>query len=64
MIVSGILKVDLILPDGTRIPKEEIDWDYLIRQKDLENDYNKQTDTEGDLCEPVRDVLDERSKLD
>lgn len=28
------------------------------------DDYNKQTDTEGDLCEPVRDVLDERSKLD
>lgn len=28
------------------------------------DDNHKQTDTEGDLCEPVRDVLDEESKLD
>lgn len=27
-------------------------------------DNQKQTDTEGDLCEPVRDILDEESKLD
>lgn len=28
------------------------------------NDNNKQTDSEGDLPEPIRDVLDEKSKLD
>lgn len=32
-IVSGILEEDLILPDGTRIPKEEIDWNYLITHR-------------------------------
>ena len=30
----------------------------------IKNDNQKQSDTEGDLCEPVRDVLDEGSKLD
>lgn len=64
MAVSGILKEDLILPDGTRIPKEEIDWSHPIPIKYPEDDNNKQIDTEGDMCEPVRDVLDERSKLD
>lgn len=29
-----------------------------------DDDNSKQTDTDGDLCEPVRDVLDEESKLD
>lgn len=64
MVVSGILKEDLILPDGTRIPKEEIDWSHPIPIKYPEDDNNKQIGTEGDLREPVRDVLDEGSKLD
>lgn len=64
MIVSGILKEDLILPDGTRVPKEEFDWSHPISIKYSEDDNQKQTDTEGNLCEHVRDILDEESKLD
>lgn len=64
MIASGILKEDLILPDGTKIPNEEIDWDYPLRQKNLKNDNPKQTNTEGDLCELVGDVLDDEAELD
>ena len=38
--------------------------DHLKNCEQEKNDNHKQTDTEGDLCEPVRDVLDESSKLD
>ena len=61
-IVSDLLEEDLILPDGTRIPKEEIDWEYPI--KHLGDDSNEQTNVERALSEPVRDVFDKESKLD
>lgn len=40
-------------------------YEYHLKNCEQEkNDNHKQTDTEGDLCEPIRDVLDEGSKLD
>lgn len=64
MAVTDILKEDLILPDGTRIPQEEIDWSTPIPIKYPTDDNSKQTDAEGDLSEPIRDVLDAESGLD
>ena len=64
MVVSDILKEDLILPDGTRIPKEEIDWSTPIPIKYPTDDNSKQTNAEGDLSESLRDILDKESKLD
>ena len=46
---------------------QDFEWDELPQSqtsRNIKNDNHKQTDTEGDLCEPVRDVLDEESKLD
>ena len=41
------------------------EYEYRLKNREQEkNDNQKQSDTEGDLCEPVRDVLDEGSKLD
>lgn len=41
------------------------DYYPQFKKQDIkENDNQKQIDTEGDMCEPLRDVLDERSKLD
>lgn len=63
-IVSDILEEDLILPDGTRIPKEEIDWTRPIPIKYPTDDSNEQTNAERDLSESLRDILDKESKLD
>ena len=47
------------------MPDEEMnDLVKFDASKQSKNDNNKQTDSEGNLCEPVRDVLDEEPKLD
>lgn len=64
-LVSNIFPEDLILPDGTRIPKEEIDWSLAYTNYKYTTDgNNEQINSEGNLSEPVRDVLDERCELD
>lgn len=41
------------------------DYYPQFKKQDIKDDDSSEpVDTEGDLCEPVRDVLDERSKLD
>ena len=61
-IASDIMKEDLVFPDGTIIPREEIDWSNMYKR--YPDDYNEQADTERDLSEPIRNVLDKESKLD
>ncbi|MDE6522149.1 MAG: hypothetical protein K2L17_04970 [Muribaculaceae bacterium] len=64
-LVSDILPEDLILPDGTRIPKEEIDWSLAYTNyKYTTDDNNKQVDSAGDMSKSVRDILDKESELD
>ena len=49
-IVSGILEEDLILTDGTRIPKEEIDWSLAYTNyKYTTDDNNEQINSERDM---------------
>lgn len=56
-----MLTYDIISDDITCPTLEEVqEW----AENNIKNDNQKQSDTEGDLCEPVRDVLDEGSKLD
>ena len=64
--VSDILfpDVDIILPDGTVIPKYEEVIDYTSINIIYPDDNNKQTNTDGDMLEPVRDVLGKESELD
>ena len=51
-----------MISDIITCPTKEELQEWL--NNNLRDDNSKQTDTEGDLCEPVRDVLDEESKLD
>ena len=49
-LVSNILPEDLILPDGTRIPKEEIDWSLAYTNyKYTTDDNNEQINSERDM---------------
>lgn len=54
----------MIISDNILRPHISDYYPEFEKPKVSKDDNSEQTDTEGDLCEPVRDVLDERSKLD